>query len=278
MTIPKTFQNWVYNTYGDDADTIDAEAYYDPTLTESENRTEMLERFQPAGSWTQQLSRPDKAEIVALERSTARDTTPQTDAPFKEMLRGVKVVCILGGTGSGKTALGHRVTDALHEDTSRKTYVFRHPTPQILPKHYAQLYRFGDVEHLRDCILIIDEPQLSLPKGDKHQNDTMLRLFSLCRQRNITVVIITSDTRYVTRGMESYVDEWLLKDLEPSMVKQGSMAKKIIKDSVLLDVDGYSCAVDEFVRYNRATPQFNGRHKFALPSYWTTKHSKPYCA
>jgi energy-coupling factor transporter ATP-binding protein EcfA2 len=276
MSAPKQFWNWAYNTYGDDTDKLDIMAHYDPSITEEENRTEMLERFPPTGSWRQQLSHPEKAEIVALERSRASSLT--SDAPFNLMLQGVKVVVVLGATGSGKTALMHRTADSLHETTSRKVYVYRHPTPQILPKHYAQLYRFGDVEHLRDCILWLDEPQLSLPKYDKHQNDTMLRLFSLCRQRNITVIIGTSDTRYVTRGMEAYVDEWMLKDLEPSMVKNGSMAKKIIKDSVLLDIDGYSCAVDEFVRYNRSSPQHNGRHCFALPSYWTNAHSTPYGA
>jgi energy-coupling factor transporter ATP-binding protein EcfA2 len=276
---PGAFYSWLYDKYGVDADKLDPDAEYDASITLEENKTEFLEKFPVMGAWRDAAKhKPERADLLQLERSVAAAQTSAADAPFPAMLRGAKVICVLANTGSGKTALSHRVADALHEATGRRVFVYRHPTPQILPTHYDVLYRFGDIEHLRDAILLLDEPQLTIPIQDKQQNTAMLKLFSLCRQRNITVILTTSDTRYVTRGMEAYVDEWLLKDLEPSMVKQGSMAKKIIKDNVLLSVDGYVCGVDEFVRYNRKTPQFNGRHKFALPSYWTKNHSTPFHA
>ena len=262
------FSEWVAKTYGDRADEIDTTAYYDETLSISENKTEFLERWPPEGRW-KKMTTPDQEQIFVFEQREQEDKTKSaTDAPLAQMLAGVKVVCILGDTGSGKSCLSHRVADEKAKD-GRDIYVFKHQRPDLLPKNYKVLHQWGMIEHLEHCVLLLAEPQLVIPRHDHHANDGLLALFSLCRQRDVVVIIDTSDTRYVTRGIESYVSAWMIKDIEPSMVKQGSMVKKIIKDNVLLDIDGFRVAVNQFVYHCRAHPEFEGRHSFTKPAYWS---------
>ena len=64
------------------------------------------------------------------------------------------------------------------------------------------------------------------------------------------MVFSTSDTRWITRGLESYIDVWLIKDIDVALVKQGSMIKKIIKKNSLIDPEAFKCRIDEYLFYS----------------------------
>lgn len=271
--IPKRFLSWVAKEWGDDVDTLDVEAIYDRTLSDEENRTIFKARFPMLKLIAQ---RPDDAAIEQLEASHAATWTPGDEAPLKPMLENVASIAIVGDRGSGKTALAHRVCDALKE-TGLPVYVFKHPDrAKMYAAGYGVLHRFGDLEDLQDCVLWISEPQLHIPVHDKKANDGLLRLLSLCRQRNVVLVIDTCDSRFITRGLESYIDVWMVKDCDPQLLKQGSKIKKIIQENCLITVDGFGLPQAQFLYNARKHPELGGRHRFALPHYWTDAHSTPY--
>ena len=128
-----------------------------------------------------------------------------------------KVVSVVGNTGSGKTAACFNILSAVKD---RKTYIVDHPFPEALEGSGVQNIPSISFEDVSDCVIWVDEPQLVFPKYERRNNDALLMMCSLARQRDITLVFSTSDTRWINKGMESYVDTWLIKNLDFNMVKQ----------------------------------------------------------
>ena len=185
----------------------------------------------------------------------------------------MKSIAICGETGSGKTAISYYLIN----NFNKKIYAYKHPDIKILNERgFKQLHSLAEIEKLKDCVIWIDEPQLYFTVYEKRSNVILLRLLSLCRQRHICLIISTSDTRFITRGLESYIDLWILKDIEYSLVKQGSMIKKIIQNNCFLDVDGFELSINEYIFHSRRFKDFNGKHTFEKPVYFTERYSKPY--
>jgi hypothetical protein len=95
---------------------------------------------------------------------------------------------------------------------------------------FKQCYGEFEIENMNDCLLWIDEPQLYSSLNENKSNLWLKKLLSISAQRNVRVILSTSDTRFITRGIESYIDVWCIKDIELALVKQGSMIKNIIQD------------------------------------------------
>ncbi|MBC8282210.1 MAG: ATP-binding protein, partial [Nitrospinae bacterium] len=93
-----------------------------------------------------------------------------------------KVVSIVGETGSGKTATCYSIMDQIKE---KEKYVVDHPTPDILSPSGVVNIPDLSMDELCDCVLWIDEPQLIFPKYQKKNNDHLMMLYSLARQRDI---------------------------------------------------------------------------------------------
>lgn len=192
---------------------------------------------------------------------------------WKQISKSVKSIAIVGRTGTGKTAIAYKVLESFNKEV----YIFRHPNIRLLNERgFRQLYELSAVEHLKDCVIMIDEPQLYIPSYETKANAVLMKLLSLCRQRNITLVIATSDSRFINRGLESYIDVWIVKDLEFDLVKQGSIIKKIVKNNAFIIVDGFSLELKEYLFYSREFNCFNGKHTFELPLYFDERYSKPY--
>lgn len=192
---------------------------------------------------------------------------------WKEISKTAKSIAIAGTTGTGKTAIGYKILEVF----DKPVYVLKHPRPELLKERgFLPLFRFSDIERLSHCVIWIDEPQLYISYYEKRINSALMRLLSLCRQREITLILSTSDTRFINRGLESYIDVWIIKDLEFDLVKQGSIIKKIIKENTFIIDDGLKLSVEEYIFYSRRFDEFNGKHTFQKPSYFDERYSKPF--
>lgn len=277
--IPKRFRSWAEDAFKDDLDKVDVTAHYDETLTVEENQSEFRRLF-PA-YFLEDPASPLRPSAEDLQEAEEELQEQLSDAAEEEdifhIVAKLKSVAIVGDTGAGKTALSYRVIDAIKEATGREVYVYRHPQPKLIAQvGYKTMLNLAEMETLQEIILWIDEPQLHISRYEKRANDALLQILSMARQRGITLIITTSDTRFITRGLESYMDAYMIKDLEPGLVKQGSIIKKILKANTFFDVDGFTCPVNEFVFHSRRFKEAAGRHRFLLPSYWSEEHSKPY--
>jgi Cdc6-like AAA superfamily ATPase len=185
-----------------------------------------------------------------------------------------KVISVVGETGSGKTATCFSILDQI---TNKKKFTVDHPTPNILKLSNILNIPELSMDELCDCVVWIDEPQLIYPKSQKRNNDHLLMLCSLARQRDITLILSTSDTRWINRGMESYVDTWVIKNLDFELVKQGSIVKKIISQKYHnIMPKSFRMSKAEAILYCPSQINRPKKIKVPLPSYWSEQFSKPY--
>jgi hypothetical protein len=185
-----------------------------------------------------------------------------------------KVIAVVGHTGSGKTASCFNILSNIKD---RSRYVVDHPFPEALEGTGVENIASINFEDLSDSAVWIDEPQLVFPKGEKKSNDALMMMCSLARQRDITLIFSTSDTRWINRGMESYVDTWLIKNLDFNLVKQGSITQKIIKQKYYnIMPSTFKLKVSEGILYCPAQMDRPIKIEVPLPPYWSEKLSKPY--
>lgn len=185
-----------------------------------------------------------------------------------------KVIAVVGHTGSGKTASCYNIMDSMKD---KSKYIIDHPFPEALSGTGIANMPSINFEELSDSAIWIDEPQLVFPKGEKKSNDALMMMCSLARQRDITLMFSTSDTRWINRGMESYVDTWLIKNLDFNLVKQGSITQKIIKQKYYnIMPNTFRIGVSEGILYSPSQLERPIKVNIPLPSYWSEKLSKPY--
>ena len=192
----------------------------------------------------------------------------------RKYLDEVRTIAVYGDCGSGKTALVYKI---LKEFKDKPIYFIKHPKPELIEKlGYKNIRSIENLEKLQDCVVYYDEPQLTTNIYDNKTNSIIAKVCSLARQRNITLIISSSDTRVFTKHNESYFDLWLIKDVDYSMVKNGSKIRKAIKDNSILDPDGFSLEQNEFISESRKLSELNGKHAFELIKEWNDELSKPY--
>lgn len=203
----------------------------------------------------------------------------------KEALEEVKTIAIYGEIGEGKTSLAYTIINKIKD--KRDVFFLKYPNPKLIEElGYESLDSLELIENLENCILYIDEPQLHFKIYDKRSNSIIGKICSLARQKNIILIISTSDTRVFTKHNESYFDAWCIKQLDYFMVKRGSKIKKILENSAIFDPSGIILDKNEFLfdrkckdaerSKRRIASEFNGRYFFKEEEYFTEKHSKPY--
>lgn len=245
-------------------DMIDIEALIDTNLTYEENIENIKEQF-------------GLVVIKKIDQDEYRDKLNEYRKQFNTNLWGwvdkVNAVGIIGGQQTGKTAISF----TLMAQSKKPVYVLRHPKPYLIQAlGYHMIYNLSDIEKLQDCIIFIDDIQLVLPTYDKRANDGLLRLLSKSAQKGITLVFTTNDTRFVTRGLESYVNVWIIKDIEAELVKQGSLMKKVIKRYIGSDISGFRLEPNEYLFYARNYPELEGVRTFEPPFYFNEEFSKSF--
>ncbi|MFA5407117.1 MAG: AAA family ATPase [Candidatus Nanoarchaeia archaeon] len=185
----------------------------------------------------------------------------------------VRSIIVLGAIRTGKTSLVYHILSHM----KRPVFVYKHPKPELIEAlGYHQMYGLGEVESMQDCVIWIDEPDVYFPAYDKQVNHTLIKLLSLCGQRGITLIISTSNDRFVQKSIEAYVECWCLKNLDFRSLKNGSQPKRIVLDNVYLNIDGFALSNNEYLLYCPRFKQFNGRRSFKPVEFFTDEYSKPY--
>jgi len=192
---------------------------------------------------------------------------------LKSKITEALTIAVYGESGSGKTALVYKILKLF----DKQIYFLKHPLPSIIEKlGYKNLRSIETMEEIEDCVIYIDEPQLHFGIYKNKSNSIISKICSLARQKNITIIMSTSDTRVFGKANESYFDLWLIKNLDYAMVKNGSKIKQILEDNSLFDPRGIVLKQNEFLVDFRKHPKINGKDTFNLTPEFTNQHSKPY--
>lgn len=205
---------------------------------------------------------------------TPTETPNKSEMNWEEILPQIKSVAVLGVTGSGKTSLSHKILGKVKMDI----YCYNYPKPHLIKKlGWKNLYSIEDINRLNNVCLWIDEPQNYWKLNEHKANEALAKILALARQRGLLLVISTSVSHFITRMLEGQIDVWCIKDVDYDSVKQGSRARKIIKDYCTLDPDGFRLKPNEYLFYCRKFyDRYRGKFEYTLPAYWNENYSKPY--
>ena len=103
-----------------------------------------------------------------------------------------------------------------------------------------------------------------------------MKLYTLAGQRNITLIFSTSDSRWITKGTESFVSTWFVKDCEADLLKNGSRIKNVIKLNFTFGLIDFKLNPNEYLYYDRADTARSGQYVFNTPWFWHEVLSTPY--
>lgn len=231
---------------------------------------------EPDENGDEAFSPPD---LAPPEVRLVTSVPPQAvDMFFKTDIDKSLTVAIVGESGSGKTGMAYEMFDQYQGN--KQIYIFNHPNPQLIKtlktRHGRQFWNIDDfnkVIWMRNIILWIDEPQIYFPRIE-----ALVKFLSIARHKDITVVFTSNESRWFQARIEAYIQTWIIKDLDPDMVKRGGKVSKIIKRFQTFDndTDKFRLKKDEFIFSSRAFAEYNGFYKNTIPVWFTDALSKPF--
>ena len=169
---------------------------------------------------------------------------------WDKLIPQLRTVFVTADLGEGKTSFSYYLLDKLKE--TMDVWIFKHPNPSLIEKiGFKNMLEIDELENLNDIALYIDEPQIVFPKYEKRGSIILNKLLSLVRQKDIVLILSTSDTRYITSAEEFYVSTFIIKKTE-------------------------NIKINEYVLYSKKMKKLNGKYSFDLPKYWNDELSKPF--
>jgi len=112
----------------------------------------------------------------------------------------------------------------------------------------------------------IDEIQKQFRVYDRRSNIELQELISVAKHNRLTILFTTTQSQFVTRGLEGTVDVWnmtRIKDL--GALKNGSKPKRVIQNLRVPQASQWSLSLlnGQYVQYGEAlTPEMNGVQTF----------------
>lgn len=140
----------------------------------------------------------------------------------------VKSVCIIGDIDAGKTNLAFYLLRQYKG--ARKIYLVGYPKKI---DNFASLSNWQDMFKLTNSIIFIDELQKFIKIYDRRANYDLMELISLFKHQNNTLIFTTQLSQFITRGVEAFVDCWVLTRLmDLATLKNGSKPKRVIQSTL----------------------------------------------
>jgi hypothetical protein len=200
----------------------------------------------------------------------------EPDIRWLDLIVPPKIVLLLGGRGSGKTALGFRLLE-----------IFRYKLmPYVigLPSQCAHLLPdwIGFKESLQgvpsDSISLVDEAYLSNHARDwaKTESRDLCELLNLSRHQGKTIIFIAQQGRQINLDIASSADVIVLKNPGMLQAKFERPALRQMVSSAKLAFETISGDRKKWSYVYSKDAGFNGLTENILPTFWSKKLSRMY--
>jgi hypothetical protein len=139
-----------------------------------------------------------------------------------------RVIAILGDIDTCKTNLAIYLLRSYQG--KRKVYLLGYPR-QV--DNFQSLTNFNDLFKISDGIVFIDEIQRFIRSYEHHKNTALQELISFFAHNNLTLIMTTQLSQFITKGTEAFVDTWCMTRIgDIQCLKNGSKPKRIIQTTV----------------------------------------------
>lgn len=178
---------------------------------------------------------------------------------------------IFGKRGSGKSALGFRLLENIHNKTGRKCFVLG-VSQENMPEWISPIEKIEDAP--QSSAVLVDEGAVAFNARESMSkaNKGLAGILAVARHKNLTVFFITQNT-----GM---IDKNVLKLSDMLLVKQGSLLQLEMERPEIRKF--YEKAEASFKKLEGDKRQyvylidgdFEGTVSHSLPSFWTESLSR----
>ena len=269
-------RTWLVSVLPDDYDKYDLNAKYDDTLTFDENKTlieaEIAPLIEHSLTRAEIKANQDRDQATKYKAQLQGNASIQHDWVTKK-LNSSNLYGILGGRGTGKTALGYHWLE-LHNAAGRPCFAVNFPNVNDLP---SWVNRVTSIEAVpRHGVALIDEAGITFNQYSNAKNSTreLSDLLKTARQKKISVIFISQHGGFFTKDIVRLVDTLFLRPPsltqiyeERGMIKElYKICAPMFKDSNHAKTSGYYVAdndLQEMLYYD-------------LPTFWTTAISEAY--
>jgi len=200
----------------------------------------------------------------------------QVYSKWRDVIKHPAIVVVLGGRGSGKSAVSYRVIEDFRYSLSPYVVGFPEHSKSLLPDWIGIEQRLGDVPP--KSISIVDEAYLShhAREWQKIENRDICRLLNLSRQQDKTIVFIAQIGRQLDIDIVSSADVLVLKN--PGML-QPKFDRPEFRGLLLEAKQAFQSVKGDIRRWNYVYSQntnFTGLIENDLPSFWSPRLSNAY--
>lgn len=181
------------------------------------------------------------------------------------------IALIFGKRGSGKSALGFKLLENIHNKSNRQCYVLG-VNQDVMPKWISPI---EDIEAVPDnSVVLVDEGAIAFNSREsmKLSNKGIGKLMAIARHKDLTILFITQNTGMIDKNVLKLVDTLLIKQgsLLQQEMERGEVKKFYEKaDKALKDLEG-----DKRKYVYLMDSDFEGVVSCPLPSFWSDGLSK----
>jgi Cdc6-like AAA superfamily ATPase len=179
---------------------------------------------------------------------------------------------ILGARGTGKSALGLRILENLHEFSKKKFHTMGFKQDDLPPWIHA-VENTSEIEN--NSYVLIDEGGIlfSARQSFSDANKLLSELLLIARHKDVSVLFISQNSANLEINILRQADYLLLK---PSSLLQLDFERKKIKDiytQIMSTLEKYRNVKGLTYVY---APQFTGFIANPLPTFWSDTISKSF--
>lgn len=211
-----------------------------------------------------------KKEQKEIDFKLSKQVVGSFDDFKKRLDKSSLIILITGKRGSGKTALGFKLLEALSK--RRKAHYLGKTK---LPWFIKQVKDIKEVKN--NSVVLIDEAAISYSSRDsmKKSNKLLGGLMLIARHKNLSLILVTQNSAMLDLNVIRLSDTLLFK--EPSLL-QARFERKSILD-LFKKAEGYFKKIpaeDRKKYFYVVDDEFEGMLSYSLPEFWNERISKTF--